>query len=761
METKISELEKENRQLKNALQRSDEYVEDLEKQIVKISDSGKTNIYENSSAINGRAQNSEKKTGKIRFIDHSDDLETNIPTSSTVKRALFGETDNHSVATLRRTQTSAIASNNHQMSTDHLVENRTPDENDAALLLQTASQMCPESIMKHSGSTLASKSNRGSSDLVTNDRKSKKVKFDIQGESTVSSSFDLEMPSPFGGSQFEESASSSQKPGKFTYNDQSKSTDLMLESKSDSTVKQKPSSFDDYIINILEKTNVNNMPDSSNTNVLSNRKAVIDNDNVGRIPQFSNVDGIKEMSKSMNLHVSNSNDFQSHDSSHLSMPDLDSSGKSFVHSINEYGLQDRPSSTRKDEGDFNMSMTPELSDCLQLMAQAEQKLEKGPSSNSLSNYSDIGVAHIMKSSQDNNVGQFQLPKSGLLPMYGLQSFHSSLKPKSSTSYPGYMPSADVSWKQQFYSSLSANPYKLHSAKSSVPPSQSVSSVDKTNIPIYDDSKSISPYSDKHNFSKEPSSVPSSKLSSFPSSFSSSIPRSTPLTNNTTNTNASVDGASLSSYKHFNSMHADHQKLTLPSDSKLFSFPSADHVTYPVSAPSQSQPLLAPSSLSSSSSSYPSLYGLSQYSSTITFPSYSSSHHTRSDSLAPSISSYPLSSSSLAFNNPLPPSLNNSALEWPDDSPQLSMPSSSGKDFRSSDCMADTLPLPPRDVNSLGGRSGSYPLRSGKEALHNSYINSSNAMSEESSLMLPEPKKRLFNNSFNELELPSSPVKTKI
>ncbi|XP_005109357.1 uncharacterized protein LOC101860129 [Aplysia californica] len=304
------------------------------------------------------------------------------------------------------------------------------------------------------------------------EKPAKRVHFSVSGEASGEApSFDLEMPSPYEGSSSSSHTQRINDPG-FSFPPMQTSSGEKPRGAATQDISEATSEFDRHIVNLLQKANA--VPKTN----------------------FRQTEGEeRSLSGDQSSHVSvRSVD----DSSHLSGPDDDdrrSNSRATTTSTRQGARRESDASrhlegeghVKQEFGDLDVSMTPELNDCLRLMDRAEKNMQGVPralGSNSTSLTASSGFA--LSSSSSGVVGASgQTGNPPGVDAIGNGGYSHSLKPVSNLRIPsstrhkasavvaghgeGFSSSGTVAmWQQEFYSSLRTNPYKM-SGSSNVPP----------------------------------------------------------------------------------------------------------------------------------------------------------------------------------------------------------------------------------------------------------------------------------------------------
>ncbi|KAH9523144.1 ORC ubiquitin ligase 1 [Bulinus truncatus] len=607
LETKISEQDKEIRQLKMALERSDSYIEELEQQLRKIREDSETRV---SGTVN------EKKYSKAFNVwpPPSDSVTESVMISATAghdntKRNLFGKSNLEFGPTSATSREHDVhQTTKHLAAGDHTIKNILKPVKTSDVIVDFSS--------------------------VKSERTPKKVHFSVSGvkeKSKEATSFELELPSPLG------------KPSQLINQLHSTSgepinTKTQIASKSNEDYSaMSDAEFKKRIANLLKdnnyQTDLSSQPSGSDVSKNSlNLKTRVEKD-------YKSGDSGKQGD-------------QANDSSHLSIPEL---------------------------GNLDFSLTPEMTDCIELMNRAEKNVNLPVSSE---------ATLLPATKVATNVVQ-QIPAASTVS-------HMSLVDKSHKLY-GAPPlnSSGSPWQHQFYSSLSGNPYaatSVHHPQVSV--LSSVHSSNSSNFKMAEISAaglgvaSSDPALSSRNFlfseplkvTKEFFSAPHQSSNAAHNAFRFSEPTiyftpglSNPYTMKSDITNQQMPSSTASTISMSNN--------TMPSTSVSNIITRSANYQLISTIPSKSQP---------TSLSTPNLSVLGVYTADRPLNSLASSHSVKSLAERPhykgSSTSYPRSS----LDSILSPSLSSSQLNWPDDSRKQDMtyvdtpPSLSSNKFKSSE-----------------------------------------------------------------------------
>lgn len=435
LETKLAEQEKEIRQLKMALERSDTYIEELQKQ------QDKCWLHRN---------NTETPGGRPRFQINLEPKRS--PTEGSTdgggpRRVLFGKvviedpdkpSNKASVFSTTGAGKSFVLSTSHACTSagdfdSHLLQQHADFTNNPGPSSHSEADYENPHDVEESVEVSRSQfeqSQRGSGETIIPDKTNRKVRFKDARKPGDASSFELEMPSPVS-SLISESYSSVSKdlssPGQ-TSSPVSGPADCQVEMEGVPLGKEGT-----YYRTFFVKNKSTSSIVSASKNV---KKANITAKKNLKTPTVAKKVKKQPVQEKMD------------DSSHLSVPDV-----SPAETVGNFSQ-----STDYKEGgdDFDMSLTPEMTDCLRLIAQAEKKVS-----------SMSGAPNVIA------------PRSGPAMAPAHQALQSLGPPDSSTfqrptSLPGgFAPlstgaghrfpssgSSVRSWQQHFYDSVKVNPHKV-------------------------------------------------------------------------------------------------------------------------------------------------------------------------------------------------------------------------------------------------------------------------------------------------------------
>ncbi|RUS74237.1 hypothetical protein EGW08_018005, partial [Elysia chlorotica] len=675
LETKVSEQEKQIRQLTKALERSDTFIEELQKKLEESNaasaDRGRDSRATSTSSSQGMSQHansqasSSRETFNINMVasdkqsqrraveSFSFRVQEPLP-SDKARRLLFGKVfvdEPPSTKTAKQKEmekdagSSAYSSKQDQ---DFAVSSTNQERSGGT---SERNRPMPESILK----TQASSSRREASqrvesmDMNEEEETPRRVHFDVSPPRhkipEESASFDLELPSPMDRSTStprEAVTSGSKGAGPAP-------TSVKEE------IQWEDSEFDIKVKDLLRK-NAQTLKRSGSLETVSSQGAhSAKKSNKGQKGKAKQIGSPAVKSSKMPDHDAN-------DSSRLSVPDMNSSN--VISDLS--GMEDDDDRNTNHSEDLNISMTPELSDCLKLMDRAEKNMVSvPPSSRAFPLPGSSVVLPPRPSSVPPHLGKPLVPSS---VMSG--SNHHSAGFSASTTAT----SASTGWEQQFYSSLRTNPYKQpssggphlsHPQQETFPPFSSIGKLESLSDEYGGISSAASQFSSQHNSANQDRSKSlHSYLARPPSpsySFSNSQKQAFQAPDHTSHFN-SRPPFTASSFLHSagsskTSSSTLPNKFNLPGGSSTLSSNASTASSLSSLAPSV--PSYTPMMPHSSSSS-------SATTDAFKFSSSSNSHFSSSFGRIGKPSALSTHSpAGLHHTNPLPPSLNNSTLHWPE------------------------------------------------------------------------------------------------
>ena len=447
LETKVSEQEKEIRQLTKALERSDAYIEELQQKLAgpdsKAAEAQRRRGSPESSAsgptfhINTDPEKSKERQGQS--AEHfSFRLDKPLP-SDKARRLLFGKVfvdEPPSTRTAKQQQREAGASSKSQDGPRHSIANSSNQE----LLRQAAKRThpVPESILK-THSSAGRREGQVNMDTLQEGETPRRVHFDFPPPPPPRTpdecpSFDLELPSPM---------------------DRSTSTPRTAVSSGCAETEPQPSGmeeeshwedseFDTKVKDLLRKNASTLKRSGSLETVSSQLQHSAKKSNKGQKGRM------RETGTAVGKIIKRPSFQDANDSSRLSVPD-----ESSADATNDFSeMEDPDTESRTGDTDLNISMTPELSDCLKLLDKAEKNMVSAPTATAASELPPSSALPPRPSSVPPNLSRPYVSSS-----VASSSNHHSAGFSASTTGSGTI----KGWEQQFYSSLRTNPYKQPSS----------------------------------------------------------------------------------------------------------------------------------------------------------------------------------------------------------------------------------------------------------------------------------------------------------
>ncbi|KAK6976236.1 ORC ubiquitin ligase 1 [Biomphalaria glabrata] len=408
LETKIAEQDKEIRQLKMALERSDSYIEELEQQLKKYNREDKVlGNNKKRNDVNNKSDNYSVNLWPSSSKSKPDSAAYNVTVSQdSAKKVLFGSSK--------------------LVNTKEHNNIRSTDQSTAKCL--TDLDMASKNILKSAKSS----DYMEDSPPPKTERTPKKVQFNVstvEEQSNAVSSFELELPSPLDKSSHLRSRTKSINTDK-TVEGMKPQEDFS--SKSDEE-------FQKRIANLLK---IN----SYQTDLVTTSEMEVKKSNV-RTAEI-------KAPKLTGNHAD-----QSKDSSHLSIPEPGS----FDHLLGS--------------GNLDYSMTPEMTDCIELMNRAEKNV----------NFPASVSQSLSITKESTNVAQHAstisiASQNSLAPIYYPPLYAAPPSQYSS------LPNQGSLWQHQFYSSLRSNPYPLTSLTHSQAPMNHTQQMPQSSLYKTTDSK---------------------------------------------------------------------------------------------------------------------------------------------------------------------------------------------------------------------------------------------------------------------------------
>ncbi|XP_059157780.1 uncharacterized protein LOC131942085 [Physella acuta] len=408
LETKISEQEKEINQLKKALERSDRYIEELEDKVSHQT----VNVL-----IRADHKKTEQRHGEANKFQINLEPKKTYTDSASVAKETGAKPPTSADHTVSRPQHPVDPTKKLLFGKYYVDEKTTTKSNPgtsahstSAHTGQPASKKAPphkahephyhENYHSSSREVFKDAHVQHKDEGESKDRTPKKVHFSELNPKPKNGSFDLELPSPM---DKEHSHQSSHKPH------------------SSSHAKMSDSEFEDKISQLLEDYSTSPSALARKANVNSDHKKKSDKNYMTSIKN--------EPEKHRDYNAQNAND-----SSHLSLPDLSSSASDQF-----------PVYIKKEPVDLDYSMTPELTDCLELMTRAERNIVSLP-----------GESSTAPSSGQTTQHPHSLPRPSSVPPL-VPSLNGKISPVV-RSMSEISQGSRSSWEHQFYTSLRSNPY---------------------------------------------------------------------------------------------------------------------------------------------------------------------------------------------------------------------------------------------------------------------------------------------------------------
>ncbi|GFO15985.1 RING finger protein 219 [Plakobranchus ocellatus] len=633
LEKKVADQEKEIRQLTKALERSDAYIEELQNRYERDGNDRESHVRNEDTERTGTSDrfhiNTEPSRQKQQNVEtFSFKCDQPLP-SDNARRLLFGK--------VYAEKSPFTNTNKHQNGVRDAVpgsfssgskaqEAAVSSTQEVARHASETPQLMPESILKTNPSVMKGVAAHYQ-DMDTDQggdapQSPKRVHFDVPPPPPRTPeeplSFDLELPSPMDRSK------STPRDSEYLAN----SNTGLVSSNTQEESLWEDSEFDIKVKDLLRK-NAQTLKRSGSLGKASDQYShSAKKSNKGQQVKTKK----SEMALSKNAKRSTSQEVD--DSSRLSMPDM-SPGNA---SSDVSGMDDPDQYLQSNHTDLNISMTPELSDCLRLMDRAEK------------NMVSVGAS---------------LPRGNLGSSNGRQ--HTAGFSASTTGS-----STIKGWEQQFYSSLQTNPYKQPQKDSFLP----FSLVGKVE-PESEGYGGIS--SGPVSSSLHPSNLGSRENGSYTSMPSSSSTFSFSLASNPlyqakeskpfiTQSSLAGPSAHLHSNTASSGFGASSRSSTaLPS---RFDLPVSSSTSVASLAARELSSFAPVSSLAPTTFSFASLISqpLASNTESLKFPtSTSSNFHLRSHGKigrSPALSSH--NDNLLLRSDPQLPSLNSSALDWPEE-----------------------------------------------------------------------------------------------